>query len=460
MTLAAGQTIGQYRVVEQVGRGGMATVYKAHQASLARYVALKVLPAYLAEDEGFAERFRSEAVTIAKLRHPNILQVFDHGDENGVRYIVSEFVDGGTLADQIGAPLPVDYVVQMLRPVASALDYAHARDVVHRDVKPSNVLLARDGTAVLSDFGLAKMMTGAAPRLTRTGAVVGTPEYMSPEQAMGEDAGAASDRYALAVIAYEMLTGSVPFSADTPLATLLAHVHKPLPLPRERNAQVSPAVEAALLKGLAREPAERYASSRELIDALAAAGGQPSAAAAIPAGVMPPPEPFAPATTPVSVTTPAAPVAAPSRGPDRRLVAVAAVILVLLLAGLAVARLLPGNAPAPTASAPAASAGASAAVTGGALGTVSPVALAACQPSPAPSGTAVGCRFSQLPAGATASFTAQTPAGAVQPLAGRDEAVGSDGTVLLRIVPGGGPGTYKVSATAGGVTRVAQFDVK
>ena len=271
MTLIPGQTIGPYRVVEQIGRGGMATVYKAHQPALDRFVALKVLPAHLAEDPGFRERFRAEAVTIAQLRHPNILHVFDYGAEEGLHYLVTEFVDAGTLADRIGTPLSPDYVTGVLRPIAAALDYAHGHGVVHRDVKPSNVLLEQDGTPVLSDFGLARMLMSALPRLTRTGAVVGTPEYMAPEQAVGEEAGAPADRYALAVIAYELLTGSVPFSAETPLATLLAHAHQPLPLPRAQNPRLTPGAESVLLKGLAKRPADRYPSATTFVDALSAA---------------------------------------------------------------------------------------------------------------------------------------------------------------------------------------------
>ena len=276
MTLEAGTMIGAYRILEQVGRGGMATVYKAYQPALARNVAIKVLPSYLADDEVFRERFRAEAVTIARLRHPNILAVFDFGSEGGVNYIVTEFVDGGTLADQLASPLPAEYVARMLAPVASALDYAHARDVIHRDVKPSNILIARDGTPVVSDFGLARLLLGSLPRLTQTGSLVGTPEYMAPEQAGGETAGPPADRYALAVIAYEMLVGSVPFSADTPLATLLAHLHKPLPIPHERNAGIAPAVEEVLFRGLAKDPAARYPSATEFVRALADAAALPA----------------------------------------------------------------------------------------------------------------------------------------------------------------------------------------
>jgi len=323
MTLVAGTTLGPYRILEQVGKGGMATVYKAYHAALARNVAIKVLPAYLAEDAVFRERFRAEAITVAKLRHPNILAVHDFGEENSVHYIVTEFVDGGTLADQLGSALPVDYVARMLAPVASALDYAHAREVVHRDVKPSNVLISRDGTPVVSDFGLARMMMGSLPRLTQTGAMVGTPEYMAPEQAAGEDSGPAADRYALAVIAYEMLVGAVPYSADTPMATLIAHLHKPLPLPRERNPRLTEPVEQVLLRGLAKDPGDRFATAGELIRALEAAGAAPAGAMAWQvadpaAGVAPPaPAPAQPRPTPQAPlpATPAPPTPAPAAAP-------------------------------------------------------------------------------------------------------------------------------------------------
>ena len=350
MTLAAGQTIGAYRIVEQIGRGGMATVYKAHQAALARYVAVKVLPAYLADDPTFRERFQAEAVTIAKLRHPNILQVFDFGEEAGLHYIVTEFVDGGTLAEQLGKPLPADYVVKVLTPIASAVDYAHAREVLHRDIKPANVLLARDGTPVVSDFGLARMM-GSIERLTRTGAVVGTPEYMAPEQASGENAGPPADRYAVAIVAYEMLVGSVPYSADTPLATLIAHLHKPLPLPTARNPLLSPALEAVLLKGLAKDPADRHETAAAFVRALEAAerGLSPSAVAAVQPSVatLPRPEP----APPVAIPLPGAPVAAVSAPAARRglplpLLAGAG-LLALALAGGAVFALTREGAPPP-----------------------------------------------------------------------------------------------------------------
>ncbi|HEY8641429.1 MAG TPA: serine/threonine-protein kinase, partial [Candidatus Dormibacteraeota bacterium] len=239
MKLEPGTNLGPYRIVGEAGRGGMASVYKAHQAALARYVAIKVLPDFFATEPGFLERFQQEAVAVAQLRHPNILAIFDYGDTDGVTYIVTEFVDGGTLAEQMGKPLPVEYAVEILNPIAGALDYAHRRGVLHRDIKPSNVLLQHDGTPVLSDFGLAKMMMSANKRITQSGMIVGTPEYMSPEQCAGEDLTPATDQYSLAVIAYEALTGRVPFTAATPVAVLMAQMQNALPPPRTINPELS-----------------------------------------------------------------------------------------------------------------------------------------------------------------------------------------------------------------------------
>ena len=340
MTLEAGTNIGPYRVMEQIGRGGMATVYKAHQASLARYVAIKVLPSFFAEDEGFRERFQQEAIAIARLRHPNILQVMDYGQHEGTSYIVTEFVDGGTLADQVGNALPVDYVVKVLTPIASALDYAHARDILHRDVKPSNILMARDGTPMLSDFGLAKMV-GSMPRLTVSGATVGTPEYMAPEQGEGQTLGPAADQYSLAVVAYELLTGRVPFSAETPLAVLVAHMHKPLPLPRSINPALSEAVELALLKGLAKDPGDRYPSVGAFVHTIAEAartGALPVAAISAPVAAAP--VAAAAALSRDAPLTPAALPAAPRSGgvPVPLVAGGAAAALLLVLALFAFAR--------------------------------------------------------------------------------------------------------------------------
>lgn len=352
MSLELGSTLGQYQIVEKLGRGGMATVYKAFQPNLDRYVAVKVLPAFYAEEPTYMERFRQEAKSIAKLRHPNILTVFDFGDQGGVTYIVSEFVPGGTLSQQLGAPLPLDYALSILKPVGSALDYAHAQGIVHRDIKPSNVLMTLDGTPVLSDFGVARMVGGA--RMTESGAAVGTPEYMSPEQAMGGEIAASSDIYSLGVVLYEMLTGHVPFSADTPMAVVLAHMHKPLPPPRTIVPDISEAVEAVALKALAKEPENRYRTARELTVSLERAiGGLSPEAASAPLTPIAPPAPKAPAAKPAAAKAqPAeAPAPAPAKAEEKPaekaaprlgglspvMLAGVAAILLLLVAGGALA---------------------------------------------------------------------------------------------------------------------------
>ncbi len=265
--LQPGDTLGEYRIEGLLGRGGMATVYRAHQPSLARTVALKVLPSFFAEEEGFRERFQQEAIAIARLRHPSILVVFDYGEQDGMPYLVSEYIENGTLADRLGAPLSLQETLRLLAPIADALDFAHERGVVHRDVKPSNILIAQSDRPVLSDFGLAKLFN-TQRRLTQTGMVLGTPEYMAPELAVDGAVGPSIDHYALAVIAYEMLTGIVPFGAATPQALLLAHLQEPVPPPRALNPSLSSSVEAVLLQGLAKSPGARYPSATAFVTAL------------------------------------------------------------------------------------------------------------------------------------------------------------------------------------------------
>jgi len=174
MKVHEGMTLGAYRVMDRIGRGGMATVYRAYHAALDRYVALKVMPEFFAEDPSYRERFQQEARSVARLKHPNILEVFDFGYEEELAFLVMELVEGGTLADRVGKPLELREVIQTLEPIASALDYAHSQGIVHRDIKPSNILLHKDGSPVLADFGLAKMAV-AMRRLTSSGTVMGTP---------------------------------------------------------------------------------------------------------------------------------------------------------------------------------------------------------------------------------------------------------------------------------------------
>jgi sugar lactone lactonase YvrE/tRNA A-37 threonylcarbamoyl transferase component Bud32 len=270
VTLAPGQTVGGYQILEQIGRGGMATVFKAYQTGLQRFVAIKALPAFYAEDPAFRERFQNEAMAIARLRHPNILAVFDYGEVEGVPYIVTELATGGTLAALLGAPLNPTEALNLLRPIAAALDYSHSRGIIHRDIKPSNVLLDEDGKPLLADFGVAYILANTE-RLTATGFTVGTPAYMAPEQATGGQLSAATDVYALAVMLYEMLTGAVPFSGDSPLTIAIAHMHTPPPPPRTRTPSITDAVQNVVLTGLAKQSAERFQTAGALVAALESA---------------------------------------------------------------------------------------------------------------------------------------------------------------------------------------------
>jgi putative two-component system response regulator len=267
MSLSEGLALGPYRIVERIGRGGMATVYKAHHPALDRYVAIKVLPEFFAEDETYRDRFQQEAQSVARLKHPNILSVFDYGQADGLTYLVLELVEGGTLAGRLGTPMELEDAVAILKPLANALDYAHSEGILHRDIKPSNILIQKDGTPVLADFGLAKMVASDRS-LTASGSVMGTPEYMSPEQVVGEAIGSASDLYSFAVVAYEMLTGRVPFQAETPVAVLLSHMNKAMPATHELVGELSAHVEDVLRKGLAKTPQVRYANASEFVAAL------------------------------------------------------------------------------------------------------------------------------------------------------------------------------------------------
>ena len=265
-----GTTLGPYRIVERLGRGGMAAVYKAYQPSLDRYVAIKVLPAHLADEPGFAERFRREARAVAKLEHPHILPVHDYGQEGERTYIAMRYVEGGTLKDLLGKPLALPLIVDLIGQIAEALDYAHEHGIIHRDVKPSNVLLDRGNWALLTDFGVARMVE-ATQQLTGTGVGVGTPAYMSPEQGQGKKVDRRSDVYSLGVVLYEMLTGRVPFEAETPLAVVWKHVNEPLPLPRSLNPETPGAFERVVLKAMAKEPGQRFETAMALGEAIARA---------------------------------------------------------------------------------------------------------------------------------------------------------------------------------------------
>jgi serine/threonine protein kinase len=263
--LQSGQTLGPYRIINQIGKGGMATVYKAYQPSVDRYVAIKVLPSQLAESKEFATRFHQEARIIAKLEHPHILPVFDYGESDGVAYFVMRFLEAGTLKEKMeaGRPLPLDEIDRIFNQLADALSYAHSHGIVHRDLKPANALIDSYGNIFLTDFGIAKLLESASPRLTQTDAIMGTPAYISPEQAQGQPVDQRSDIYSLGIILYEMVTGRVPFMADTPLAIIFKHVSDPLPLPSSIKPDIPASIEQVILKALAKDPKDRFSTAAE-----------------------------------------------------------------------------------------------------------------------------------------------------------------------------------------------------
>ena len=273
-----GKTLGAYRVLEPLGRGGMAEVYKGYHPLLDRYVALKVLHAHFSADLQFQERFQREAASVARLRHANIVQVHDFGVQDSITFMAMEYVQGITLKERLvglragGQKMPIVEAATIAREVAAALDHAHAHGLVHRDVKPANILL-RDGSddyparqAILTDFGIAKILEGV--QLTATGMSMGTPDYMAPEQVSGDPVGAQTDVYALGVVYFELLTNVLPFSADTPIAVLLKHMSDEPPSPRLLVPDLPATLDEVLHRALAKKPRERYASAGEFAAAI------------------------------------------------------------------------------------------------------------------------------------------------------------------------------------------------
>ena len=267
--LQPGQMLGPYRIISQIGQGGMATVYKAYQPSMDRNVAIKVLPGQLADSVEFTKRFQQEARIIAKLEHPHILPVFDYGESEGITYLVMRHLDAGTLRERMekGRPLPLDEIDRLFSQLADALSYAHSFGIIHRDLKPSNALIDMQGNLFLTDFGIAKLLESASPRLTQTDAIMGTPAYISPEQAQAVEVDQRSDIYSLGIILYEMVTGRVPFVAETPLAVILKHVSDPLPPPSTLKSDIPEAIERVILKALAKHPQDRFATVNEFLSA-------------------------------------------------------------------------------------------------------------------------------------------------------------------------------------------------
>jgi serine/threonine-protein kinase len=258
---------GRYRVLRKLGSGGMADVYAAEDRQLGRRVALKVLHRRYAEDQQFVERFRREASSAAGLQHPNIVAIFDRGEWDGTSYIAMELVDGRTLKEVIRGkgPAPPEAAVDITLQILRAARYAHKHGIVHRDIKPQNVLIDQDGRVRVTDFGIARAGTSD---MTETGSIMGTAQYLSPEQAQGRAVDARSDLYSIGIVLYELLTGQVPFDAESPVTVALMQVNEPPVPPRELNPAIPPALEAVVLRAMEKDPDRRFQSADEFIAAL------------------------------------------------------------------------------------------------------------------------------------------------------------------------------------------------
>ncbi len=272
MALQVGQNVGPYRVIDQLGAGGMASVYKAYHARLDRYVSLKVMHQSFLEDPTFRARFEREAQIVARLSHPNIVPVYDFSDHEGQPYLVLKYIEGQTLKALMSqGALPITEIVRIMSAIADALSYAHSQGVLHRDIKPSNIIMDDSSTPYLTDFGLARIAQAGESTMSAD-VMLGTPQYISPEQAKGmKDLDSRTDVYSFGVVLYEMVCGRVPFNADTPYATVHDHIYSPLPLPSKINPDIPPAIENVLLKALAKEPVDRYNSARDLMQAFRSA---------------------------------------------------------------------------------------------------------------------------------------------------------------------------------------------
>lgn len=268
MDTLIGQRLGQYKIIAKIGAGGMATVYRARQASVDRDVALKVIRADLMEDENFLGRFQREARMIASLQHLHVLKVFDYGNEGSIAYLVMELLEGGSLNRLLrrSGALPLPLAIRMLDQISMALDYAHGRGIIHRDLKPDNVLLDQHQNAFLTDFGIAKLLSETTS-YTRTGMVMGTPAYMAPELWSGQPADARADIYALGVILYEMVTGVSPFSGDTPFHIMHRHIYEMPPSARDVNNSLPATVDSVIQKALAKDANQRFANAGQLAEA-------------------------------------------------------------------------------------------------------------------------------------------------------------------------------------------------
>ncbi len=267
-----GITLGKYRILEPLGRGGMAQVYKAYHPQLDRYMAIKILRSDLVESEEFLARFRHEAHAVSGLRHVNIVQVFDFDMQDDYYYMVMELLEGDTLRALLNSyrirnqRMPLAEIIRIMKDVLSGLSYAHGEGIIHRDIKPANIMLTKKGQAVLTDFGIAQIVGNT--QHTVSGALMGTLNYMAPEQGLKGECNSRSDIYSLGIVMYEMLTGYTPFDADTPLAILMKHLNDPLPLPTQVDPSLPMALEMIVLKALAKDPDDRFQSADEMRKAI------------------------------------------------------------------------------------------------------------------------------------------------------------------------------------------------
>ncbi|MCB0172010.1 MAG: protein kinase, partial [Anaerolineae bacterium] len=366
-----GKTLGKYRLVGKLGSGGMAEVYKAYQPGLDRFVAIKVMHEHLGQDPEFVRRFQREASTAGRLAHPNVVQILDFDQVAGIYFMVMQFINGPSLKDEFkalrqqGRGFSLKAISRIFLALGSAIDYAHRHRMVHRDLKPGNIMINENGQVLLTDFGITRLLDGT--RYTATGAMLGTPAYMSPEQSRGAKVDGRSDIYTLGVILYELVTGKVPFEAPTPVGVLMQHVGQPLPPPRLINATLPRPVEDVIVKALQKSPDDRYQSAGELAQALRDAVGlqpgdtlnknplkpiapppqiddelDPQTGSFTPVGLTPAPEPVAnepalppPASEPVTLRPASEPVApTPVRAKSPLLMAGLGLVVVAAVAGL------------------------------------------------------------------------------------------------------------------------------
>src|SRR5215207_8065350 len=323
----------RYRVVRRLGSGGMADVWLAEDTHLQRQVALKVLHRRFLQDQEFVGRFQREAEHAAGLQHPNIVAVFDRGSDGDVNYIAMRYVQGPTLKELIESGLTPEQAVALVRQVLEGARFAHRNGIVHRDLKPQNVLIDGEGKAVVADFGIAR---AGVSEITQTGSVMGTPHYLSPAQAQGFDVTAVSDLYSVGVILYEALTGRVPFEADSAVAVAMKQVSQAPQRPSSINPRVSPALDAVVMRALAKEPGERFQNADAFIAALDAALKEPGPEGTADFAALPP-----------VVATPEGAEAAAAEDPEEEaarkrrrnwLIAAAVAVLIGALIGFALTR--------------------------------------------------------------------------------------------------------------------------